>query len=145
MVTEKDIVRIKISPEMIEQAKALSKAMICRFHFRLDEAIKTRNGKLPSAIEKWCAVPIRQLVFGYWYEMNIMHTYSGSGQMNYYYNSIIKMAKLGIDVDKLSKNWHDHKEEWREEFEKEEKWENEHMAIINWRNTAWMIKPWKQG
>jgi hypothetical protein len=126
MVTEKDYVTIKITPKIIEQAKALSKAMIGSFQFRLDDAIQKRNGKPPSGIEKWCAVPIRQLVFSYWYEMNILETYSGSGQMNYYYNSIIKMAELGIDVNKLSKNWYDKAPKWKRDFEEDCKWEDEH-------------------
>lgn len=124
MVDKKDIVTIKITPKMIQEAKALSKAMFGSFGFRLDKAIKKRNGKPPSPIEKWCTVPLRNAVFGYWYEMNILETYSGSGQMNYYYNCIIKMAELGIDVKSLSRKWDDHKEEWQQEFKESIKFDN---------------------
>jgi hypothetical protein len=144
MVTEKDYVNIKITPEIIEQAKALSKAMYGSFGFRLDETIKKRNDIPSSVVEKWCAVPLRRVVFGYWYEMNILKTYSGSGQMNYYYNCIIKMAELGIDVNKLSKNWHDKAPEWKQDFEEGCKWEDEHQYLINWIDRAWAWKPWKQ-
>ena len=144
MVNEKDFVSIKITPEMIQEAKALDKAMKGSVQYRLDQAIAERNGRPSSTAEKWQAVPLRQVVFGYWYEMNIMETYSGSGQMNYYYNCIIGMAKLGINVHKMSENWHNHKEEWKRDFEAGVKWEDEHIYLLNWTNRAWAWKPWKQ-
>lgn len=113
------MVTIKITPEMIQEAKALSNAMQGSFQFRLNKVITERNGRPSSTAEKWQAVPLRDVVWGYWFEMNIMETYSGSGQMNYYYNCIIKMAALGIDVDALFKGWHSHKEEWRKNFEED--------------------------
>lgn len=143
MVTEKDFVKIKITPEIIEQAKALDKAMTGSFHFRLDRAITERNGRSSSRVEKWVAAPLRKDVFGYWFEMNIMQTYSGSGQMNYYYNCIIKMASLGIDVNKLFEGWNHHREEWRKDFDEAVEWEDSHEYLLNWENRAWIWKPWK--
>jgi hypothetical protein len=113
------MVTIKITPEMIQEAKALDKVMTSSFEFRLDKAIAQRNGRPSSAAEKWKAVPLRDVVWGYWYEMSVMETYSGSGQMNYYYNCIVKMAALGIDVDALFRGWNSHREKWKQEFDED--------------------------
>jgi hypothetical protein len=118
MVTEKDFIVIKITNEDIKNAKIECQLEHGRFEFKLQEAIKKRNGKKSTDFELKESEPIIKIVKSYWVEMNIWEQYSGSGQMNYYYNSIIKLAELGIDVDGMFAEWNSHKEEWRNQFDK---------------------------
>lgn len=86
--------------------------------YKVGEVGKVTSQRMPDINDKTDS-ELEGIIFGYWYEMNVMDTYSGSGQMNFYYNCIDRWIELiGIDaVNTKFEEWHSKRKEMQKEFE----------------------------